>query len=59
MLFFHQSVILCDALSSELFQDIVKVSRIGKAVARQVGTKLSLMVNLESETKIFCLFLKK
>lgn len=50
---FQQSVVLRDALSSELFQDVVEVSGIGEAVARQVGTKLSLMVDLEGEAKDF------
>lgn len=44
---FHQSVVLCDALSSELFQDVVEVSGVGEAVACQVGAKLGLMVDLE------------
>lgn len=42
----HQSVLLCDALSSELFQDVVQVSGVGEPVARQVGAKLCLMVDL-------------
>ncbi len=52
----HQSVVLCDALSSELLQDIVKVSGVREAVACQVGAKLSLMVDLKREGKI-CLSL--
>lgn len=43
---FHQSVILCDALSSELFQDVVEMSGVGEAMARQVGAELCLMVDL-------------
>lgn len=42
-----QSVILCDALSSELFQDVVEVSRVGEAMSCQVGSKLCLVVDLE------------
>lgn len=54
---FHQSVILCDALSSELFQDVVEMSGVGEAMARQVGAELCLMVDLEGgETKFFHLF---
>lgn len=49
---FHQSIVLFDALSSELFQDIVKVSRVGEAVARQVGAKLGLMVDLEDKERM-------
>lgn len=49
---FQQSVILRDALSSELFQDVVEVSGIGEAVARQVGTKLCLMMDLEGKAKM-------
>lgn len=49
---FHQSIVLCDALSSELFQDVVEVSGVGEAVARQVGTKLGLMVDLEEKAKM-------
>lgn len=49
---FHQSIVLFDALSSELFQDIVKVSGVGEAVARQVGAKLGLMVDLEDKERM-------
>lgn len=49
---FQQSVILRDALSAELFQDVVEVSGIGEAVARQVGTKLGLMMDLEGKAKM-------
>lgn len=42
----HQSIVLCDALSSQLFQDVVQVSGVREAVARQVGAKLCLMVDL-------------
>lgn len=53
---FHQSIVLFDALSSQLFQDIVKVSGVGEAVARQVGAKLCLMVDLEDKERMlsFC-----
>lgn len=47
----HQSVVLCDALSSELFQDVVEVSGVREAMARQVGAKLCLMVDLEDEIR--------
>lgn len=43
----HQCVLLCDALSSQLFQNIVQVPRVREAVARQVGAKLCLVVNLK------------
>lgn len=46
-----QSVVLCDALSSKLLQDVVQVSGVGEAVACQVGAKLRLMVDLEDETE--------
>lgn len=49
---FHQSIVLFDALSSELFQDIVEVSGVGEAVARQVGAKLGLMVDLEDKDRM-------
>lgn len=49
---FHQSIVLFDALSSELFQDIVKVSGVGEAVACQVGAKLGLMVDLEDKERM-------
>lgn len=45
-LLLNQSIVLCDALSAELLQDVVQVSGIREAVARQVGTKLCLVVNL-------------
>lgn len=50
---FHQSVILYDALSSELFQDVVEVPGVGEAMACQVGAKLCLMVDLEEREKMF------
>lgn len=42
----HQCVVLRDALSSQLFQDVVEVSGVGEAVARQVGAELRLMMDL-------------
>ena len=51
----HQTVVLCDALSSQLFQDVVEVSGVGEAVARQVGAELCLMVDLEERDKCFLL----
>lgn len=43
----HQCVVLRDALSSQLFQDVVEVSGVGEAVARQVGAELRLMMDLK------------
>lgn len=41
-----QTLLLGDALSLQLFQDIVQVARVGVTVARQVGAKLRLVMNL-------------
>lgn len=47
-----QTLLLGDALSLELFQDVVQVAGVRVTVARQVGAELRLVVNLVPDDRV-------